>query len=367
MMDTPVSAVWEPRLAQRSLPNGLPLPDEDRTLFSANAERVLLLGDPTEPFLELYLSQPTGMLTGRRLLTVPPITGVIDVNQRVIRYQLTTNGITGAVSVPAPSPASVVHGAIESVKDKLGIDWGRLLSVLDLRVRTFHTHRKTGSLPSMRLPDLHARVNVLERLANYDVTATRTLLALRADEVRSAFDRADYSSVEALFQRVRHELAEADIGGRSPLADATAQLDAVATVVNLPGFETAARAFGELRGEHVMARLSALIEVARAVDAGHEGGDVDQRWDFLPTLTHAEMDDLSERARELIAASTFTPDIWTEFVMAEAARAWDGYSPTVLPPDPAEPLFQVEPPYHGWAPDLSSYGVPTHYTEPGSR
>jgi hypothetical protein len=367
MMDTPVSAVWEPRLAQRSLPNGLPLPDEDRTLFSANAERVLLLGDPTEPFLELYLSQPTVILAGRRLLTVPPITGAIDVNQRVIRYQLTTNGIIGAVSVPAPSPASVVHAAIESVKEKLRIDWGSLLSVLDLRVRTYHTHRKAGSLPPMRLADLGARINVLARLADDDVTAARTLLALRAEDVQSAFDRADYSSVEALFQRVRHELAEANAGRTSPLAEAAAHLDAVATVVNLPGFETAARAFGELRGEHVMARLSALVEVARAVDAGHEGGDIEQRWDFLPTLTHAEMDAVSERARELITAPTFTPDTWAEFVSAEAERAWDSYSPTVLPPDPSEPFFQVGPPHQPWAPDLASFGVPTRYTDPGSR
>lgn len=334
MTQTSVATVWEPHLADQSLPGGLPWPTDDETPISNAAAQVLLSRGPTGVHLgEPWMTQPQVRLAGR-FLVAPEA----ELAHRVIRFERVAGGITVALIEFAPDhDPDIIHGLIAHVKDRLGIAWEPLLDVLSYPYRTFFTHRKAAILPS--IPGLGGAVRVLASIADEDPSAARVLLSGRADDVKRLLREADYSAVRELFGRTRRELAQQGLARLDPGLIVSQHLDAFRRITAEPDFTVAAQAiegYTQRSGTLAADRMLAAVELETALREARRGDVLEAQWDFLPVLTFAEMDALRARAQEFLNSETFTVEAWRAFVAAEAARAWDGYNPLVLPVDSVE-------------------------------
>lgn len=335
MTQTAVATVWEPALADRSLPGGLPWSSEDETPISSAAAQILVSSGPSGVFLsEPWIAQPLVGLTGRL-----QVAAGISPGLRLVRFERVTEGIMVAlVEFTRDEDPDLIHGLIARLKERMDIAWEPLLEVLDYPYRTFFTHRKAGILPN--IPGLAAAVRVLASMADEDPIATRTVLSGRSQEIRTLLRETNLTAVQDLFRRTRRELAQQ---GRVPVDPAlivARHLDEFRTITASPEFTVAAQAlegFTQQSGLHAADRMVATVELETALAAARTGDDLTPEWDFLPILTFAEMDALRARAQQFIGSDAFTVEAWRDLVAAETARASDAYSPLVLPADPVEP------------------------------
>ncbi len=335
MTQTAVATVWEPRLSDRSLPGGLPWSSEDETPISNAAAQILVSCGPRGVFLsEPWIAQPLVGLIGRLQV------GEGNANWlRLVQFERVMEGITVAlVESTRDDDPGLTHSLIARLKERLDLAWEPLLEVLDYPYRTFFTHRKAGSLPN--IPGLAGAVRVLASMADEDPTALRSLLSARSQEIKILLRETNLSGVQDLFRRTRRELSQQGRALVDPALIVARHLDEFRTLTASPEFTVAAQAiegFTQQSGTHPADRMLATVELETAlIDAGTPD-DLTPEWAFLPILTFAEMDALRARAQQFIGSDGFTVEAWRDFVAAETKRAWDGYNPLVLPPDPVEP------------------------------
>lgn len=344
---TPVASVWEPRLSERSLANGLPWPAEDETPISGDSARALATRH--EPgrgmFDESWISRPRPGLSERRLVTLGG-GSLSDYADRVVKYQVVASGIVSGVIEPRSIEPRTVLATIERIKDRLRVDWDPLIDLLDVPRRTFFTYRKKGVLPTDRVSEIGARANLLAQAMDEDEDTARVLVATRRPDLKRLLAEARFNEARELFAALRLEVeaTHSGVSREETLADAGRQLDAIASIVDRPSFEAAARAFTAISGKatkYRLERFQAWVEAERAIEHARSGDDLDERWGFLPVLRFAEMDDLRRRAQASVESETFSPETWPVFVDGEAERAWAAYDPVILPPDPLEPVPAV--------------------------
>lgn len=341
---TPVASMWEPRLPERSLVNGLPWPGEDETPISGDSARVLATRQ--EPgggmFTRNWISRPRPGMSERRLVTRGG-GSLDDYTDCVVRYQVVASGIVSGVIEPPSIEPRTALATIEAIKDRLRVDWDPLIDLLDVPRRTFFTYRKKGALPTNRVSEIGARANLLAQAMDEDEDTARILVATRRPELKRLLAEARFNEARELFAALRLEVeaTRSGVSREATLAGAGRQLDAIASIVDRPGFEAAARAFTVISAKattYRLERFQAWVEVERSIEHARSGGDLDERWGFLPVLRFAEMDDLRERARAFAESDAFSPETWSAFVHGESDKAWAAYNPVILPPDPPEPL-----------------------------
>ncbi len=265
-----------------------------------------------------------------------------DVRRRSLAKVGASGIVSGATESPSLEPGTV-FATIERIKDRLHVDWDPLIDLLDVPRRTFFTYRKKGALPTDRVSEIGARANFLAQAMDEDEDTARVLLATRRPDLKRLLAEARFNEARELFAALRLELetTSSGVSREQTLADAGRQLDAIASIVDQPSFEAAARAFMAISAratKYRLERFQAWLEAERAIAHARSGDDIDERWGFLPVLRFAEMDDLRERARASVESETFSPETWSAFVDGEAERAWAAYDPVILPPDPPEPL-----------------------------
>jgi hypothetical protein len=339
MTHTPVATVWEPDLPAMSLPNGMPWPDavDDETPVSPDAVRVLTgrFGSHIVTFDDEWVPQPQRAFAETVLVSKDErLLG----QGRVVRYHVVPGGVLQPTLEPI-SEAGAIHAVLDTIKARLDVDWKPIFGLLDLRDRTFFTYRREQSLPALRLADIRARVQLLNAFSSEDIDATRTMIARCLPDLEARFDAADYQGARQVFDNVRRGLTFADEAGRqNPAAQLTTRIEDVSHVVAQPGFEEAASAFASIlaAGDHPLERLQAIVEAEAAVKAGHEGGELAEAWDFLPTMTHIAMDELLDRARALAWSDAFTPESWRAFTERESEAAWASYNPVLITRDHPE-------------------------------
>jgi hypothetical protein len=332
---TSVATVWEPQLVDRSLPGGLPWPTEDETPISSAAAQVLLSRGPTGVHLsDPWMAQPQLRLAGH-FLVAPEA----ELAYRVVRFERVAGGIMVALIEFAPEhDPDIIHGLIAHAKDRLGIAWEPLLDVLSYPYRTFFTHRKAAILPA--IPGIGGAVRTLASIADLDPSAARVLLSGRTDDVRRLLREANYSAVREIFDRIRRELAQQGVARFEPGLIVSEHLDAFRRITAEPDFAVAAQAiegYTQRSGTLAADRMLATVELETALREARTGDGLEAQWDFLPVLNFAGMDALRARAQGFISSEAFSIETWRAFVAAEAARAWHGYNPLVLPPDSVEP------------------------------
>lgn len=341
---TPVASVWEPRLSRRSLANGLPSPGEDETPISRDSARVLAMRQ--EPgggmFTGTWISRPRPGMSERRLIS--HVGGSLDdYRDRVVTYQVVASGIVSGVIEPPSIEPRTVLATIERIKDRLGVDWDPLIDLLDVPRRTFFTYRKKGALPTDRVSEIGARANLLAQAMDEDEDTARVLVSARRPDLKRLLAESRFNEARELFAALRLEVeaTRSGVSREETLADAGRQIDAIASIVDRPSFEAAARAFTAISAKattYRLERFQAWVEAERAIEHARSGDDPGERWGFLPALRFAEMDDLRRRVQASVESETFSPETWSAFVDVEAERAWAAYDPVILPPDPPEPL-----------------------------
>jgi hypothetical protein len=348
---TPVATVWEPQLAQRSLPGGLPWPTGDWTPISDNAARVLLTSQTASGSVgEAWIPQPQPGLAERVWITFDePVAAGPHMAERVVRYQMVPGGIIAATTEsPRLADAGQLHGQIVRIKDRLHVDWDTVIDLLGVPRRTFFRYRKRGELPDDRIGDLRSRISFLASAVDEDVDAARVLVATKRVDVKRLLNEARFADARLLFSTVRSEVAAALTTApvARPLDTVSRHLDALTEVLALPGFEYAVRAvlaIGRHSSSYSVERLQALIEMERAMQQSRAGVEVDEAWDFLPTMKRVDADELRARAASFVASTDFSGEAWRSFVESEAERAWEAYNPVILPPDAVDVLIAAEP------------------------
>lgn len=336
--ETPIATVWDGNLLRPALQAST-----DTTRFSQDAGNVLVEhGDPFGTFLEeTWLSQPVKMLGEQFLVTsTRGISEAFSQPARWIRFQVTPLGIIAMSEARSGEDVPALHRGIEELKDRLGCDWDPMVRLLGVKRRTFFTHRKARILPSDRVADIRARVRLLDFMVSEDLDTARLLLASKEEDLVELLDAGDYEGVRTLFVAVHEQLSPWASSVRANLAEALIRYSKeVAAIVAQPAFEALASTYASLRPlGHGLERTRALVEVEEAVQAGHDGSPLDERWDFLPTLTHDQMDEFRDAAAAFIRSGEFTPEAWDGFVSEASAHAWERYDPLVLPPDEVNPV-----------------------------
>lgn|GEM_PF-6091653 len=332
MTQTAVATVWEPRLADRTLPNGLPLGVHDETPISGASAQTLVVHDPKGRLLDdLWIPQPQPKLFGSFILGDPAEAG------RQYRLQLVPSGITFAEVEPIEEPdSSTIHDLITSLAARLKSPLDPILEVLDYPRRTYFTHKKEGTLPGS--PGLPAKVLALNSLADEDEVAMRVLIDTKRDEIKRLLGEGQITEARHLLRQAKHAMRPSSEVS-DPKAIVVQHLDEVERLVAEPGFAVAAQAiewFTE-RGALAGARVIATVQLERSLRAATAGDDLTPEWDFLPLLRFDAMDAVRARAQAYVDSDMFTGEGWNAFVQAEADRAWSAYQPVVLPPDPVEP------------------------------
>ncbi len=332
MTQTAVATVWEPRLADRSLPTGFPLGVHDETPISGASAQTLVLHDPKGLLLDdPWIPQPQPKLFGSFVLGDPTKSG------RQYRLQLVASGITfaEAESVGEPDPGTI-HDLITGLSARLKRPLDPILEILDYPRRTYFTHKKEGTLPgSTGLPE---KVLALNSLADEDEAATRVLVDTKREEIKRLLSEGQITEARHRLRQAKDAMSPTDETS-DPKAIVVQHLDEVEHLVAEPGFAVAAQAvewFAE-RGALAGARVIATVRLERALRAARAGDDLAPEWDFLPLLRFDAMDAVRARAQAYVESDAFTGEGWNGFVQVEADRAWAAYQPVILPPDPTEP------------------------------
>lgn len=332
MTPTAIATVWEPRLADRSLPTGLPLGVHDETPISGASAQTLVLHDPKGLVLDdPWIPQPQPKLFGAFVLGGPTKSG------RQYRLQLVPSGITFAEVEPVAEPdPGTIHDLIAGLSARLKRPLDPILEVLDYPRRTYFTHKKEGTLPgSAALPE---KVLALNSLADEDEAAARVLVDTKRDEIRRLLSEGNVTEARHRLHQAKDAMSPTDEMSH-PKAIVLEHLDELERLVAEPGFVVAAQAvewFAE-RGALAGARVIAMVQLERALRAARAGSDLAPEWDFLPLLRFVAMDAFRARAQAYVDSDVFTGEGWTGFLQTEAERVWTAYQPVVLPPDPVEP------------------------------
>jgi hypothetical protein len=339
MTQTSVASVWEPELTAHSLPGGLPWSSPDETPISFDAAKILSTADDTgQPFVgETWLCQPRERLAGRWIVPSAP-----EFQDRIFRLERVPGGIALAVIERATdADPSVLFPMITETQNRLKVSADTLLDLLGLKKRTFYNHRRAHSLPGRA--DLGPRVRVLWWITEQDVEAARILVEVQRGALKAMLDEARFADVRSLFSRVRVQLA--GVATPDPSETIASHIESLRRMAAEPAFGFAARAieaFTQRSGTYAADRMIASVELESALRKARDGDDLDERWEFLPLLRFDAMDALRARAQTYIESAEFTPADWGAFVAAEAAHAWDAYSPFVLPAEPVEPAPSLE-------------------------
>lgn len=332
MTQTSVASVWEPDLADVSLPSGLPWTRPDETPISDASWDVLIIHRPRGVlFEEPWMPQPQERLTGRLFVSAGAMA-----HQRV-RLLRVANGFAFTSIEPVESDeAGVVHDLITWMKERLRLAWDPLLEALGYPRRTFFTHKKERTLPDS--PQLGFAVRTLAWITQEDPTAARIMVEGHSAEIGRLASEGEFGAIRKLFQRTRRSLTPEAEAAPAPSSIVASNLEAVRQLTEEPGFAVAAQAIeGYAQHGNALDRVLATIDLETALREAKEGEALEPTWDFLPALTFAAIDAVRARAQAYLDSDEFSPDGWREFIAHESEGAWAAYNPVVLPLDPVEP------------------------------
>lgn len=362
--ETPVRE-WDFPYEVDSLPNGMPRPRLGTAIGAAGVRALDSRDDAALWGHELALlpgGWPTaveareparGLVFEHYLISTPPTH-----QHLVISGQAAPFSFRFTRDADARPLGELVDGA----RRLLGLEVEEVSALLGVKRRTFYDLAKVQEPASTR-QGVGDRARILMALAEIDPLATADLVRrdpARAAELlaRGAFItlRDDLEGLRT--ERLALETSRPAIRSLGEIPDGV--LAAIADLASRPSLDLILAGIQAIAPDLAPDRLVAAADVARNVQAAHDGDDVDAEWSFLVTMRHEEMDALGGRALAMIRSADFSREEWRRFVAqeAEAARATAGFVP--LEPDDEEAVSGGE---DEWAPDLAAFGSSLRYSD----
>jgi len=379
---TPVE-LWEPALARRSLPNGMPLTEpsrpEEATLLDAYAIKGLESGfnaigwrehhdEAMFRTIELYPEDtPTLFVTpstisARILAVYADIGSQIDFASQGISVRYVTSQESVAGSGSGGEPPVVVRESVERLRRQLGLNARVMASLIGLSKRRYYEFRAGDVLPEARLADIRDRVAMIERLVVRDLPAVVDLCRLHSTALADLLSSRRFAELEALFSTTVHSRATHLAADEAPRISA-AEANELLTLVEAPAFRKLLRFVRFLApalDNSTTERAGAALRMEKNIRAVEEGDPVEDEWEFLLVMQTDAIGGFRERADSFLRAEAFDSDTWAAFMTSESVRAWEAFNYKPADPPTADNQGEAVPPIvmtDGWLPDLAALGV----------
>ena len=380
---TPVG-LWEPRLARRSLPNGMPLADPSRRggatqldasaikgLFSS-ADEVVWPADASDAMPRSYEFYPVDAPT----LIVTPSTVSLDllaafaensppigvVNQGgMVRYITTPEPMT-VIDPARELSAAVIRESLEHLRRELRLSARGVAALIGVSTRRYYEFRAGDEPPVTRLAEIRDRINIIKRLAARDLPAATELCRRDAAAVAHLLSTGRLVEVEELFRNTTRERAATFATEERPEI-AEAEATELLAVVEGPAFQKIlglVRFLAPTVDNRTSERVAAALRMEKNARAVEHGDPVEDDWEFLLVLRAEAIADLRGRADVILRAEAFDPSAWAAFISSESERAWAAFDYHPASPLDAVPRKDAEPAVEaarGWQPDLARFGV----------
>lgn len=378
-VQTPVE-LWEPALARRSLPNGMPLAEPSRpsewTLLdarvvkglSSGADEVLWPADPHDAVFRAFEFHPEDAPT--LIMTPGTISpGLVTAYARIgppsrslsVRY-VATPALPAATGAAVGLSAAAVRESLERLRRELRLSARALASLIGVSTRRYYEFRAGDQPPPDRLAKVRDRVDFINRLAARDLSAAAELCRRRSAEVADLLTEGHFVELEELFRNtVRERATMLETKDRPAISGREA--NELLGVIEGPAFR---KILGLIRflaptvDARTSERVAAALRMEKNLNAVEDGDPVEDDWEFLLVMPPEAVDGLRERAVDMIRGEAFNHDTWPAFIANESERAWAAFS--YRPADATEPELPEETArglnvVGGWQPDLAAFGV----------
>lgn len=352
--ETPIK-LWDPALARRSLPNGMPITEptkpDDATLLDERSINCLVSSAsavgwlrPRDRAYRITLhpeDAPTVFVTPSTispnvLVTYAKLGAQIDLAQRGIsvRYVATPEVAKPIGSGVTPSSA-IVRASLEHVRRQLRLNARTVGRLIGLSTRRYYEFRAGEELPAKRLADIQDRVDLLSRLAGRDLAAATELSNQRTVDVAGLLSSGRLGEVEALFVATVGARATRIEPERRPTISA-AEANELLAAVEGPTFGKIlelVRFLAPAVDNGTAERLASALRMERNIRAVEDGAPPENEWEFLLVMRTDAIDSLRERADLILRVEAFGPTYWAAFIARESSRAWASFDY-----EPADPL-----------------------------
>ncbi len=380
---TPVG-LWEPRLARRSLPNGMPLADLSRpgeaTLLDANvikglfssADAVVWPADPHDAAFRTIDFYPEDVPT---LIATPStispdllaaygeIASQFGVLNQGVMVRYVTTPEPPAVTGPALGlSAAAIRESLEHLRRELRLSARVLASLIGVSRRRYYEFRAGDEPPAARLAEIRDRVDFINRLAARDLPAAAELCRRHGAEVANLLAEGRLVEVEGLFRSTTRERATI-LAPRERPEISGPEANELLAVAEGPAFRKIlglVRYLAPTVDARTPERAAAALRMEKNIHAVEDGDPVGDDWEFLLVMRPEAVAGLRERADAAIRTEAFDPETWAAFVASESERAWAAFDYRPAGPaeagPPEEVVLAVEA-AGGWQPDLAGFGV----------
>lgn len=376
---TPVR-LWDPALARRSLPNGMPLPEQPELRNWTHLDTEVVRGLSSGGDDALWAAKPTG--AAYRICEIYPedaptfITtpDAISADLRAALAQLDTPSrdqwlrwiVRPATATPAAptlgQSAGAIRGAVDQLRQDLRLSARAVAELVGLSTRRYYEFRAGEDPPADRLAQIRDRVDFITRLVTRDLGAAAELCRRHTTDVAERLSNGRLTEIEDLFGKTMRERATMFVTRQRP---AFSSDDAK----ELLGFVQGST-FGKILSlisyiaptvdAKTAERVGVTLRLEKNLKAVEHGDPVEDDWDFLLVMPPDAINGLRERADRLVRSETFDPDSWAAFVTTESERAWAAFS--YNPAGPADVGLATEDEPRGtsmadWQPNLGALGV----------
>lgn len=379
---TPI-ALWDPALAKRSLPSGMPLTEpsipEEATLLdgyaikglSSNANAVLWPGrlqDAAFRTFELYPQRaPTLFVTPSTispdvLAAYSEIGWQIDLANRGISVKyVTPHEPSHAIKLDLGLSSALIRESLERLRRELRLSARVVARLIGVSTRRYYEFRAGDVPPAARLAEISDRIDFIKGLAARDLPAAAELCRRDGAAIAGFLSEGRLTEVEALFRATVHERATMLAPEERPDISGLEASDLLA-IVEGPAFRKVLRLVRFLApavDARTTDRAAAALRMEKNIHAVEIGDPVEDDWEFLLVMQPDAIAGLRERADTILRGEAFDLDAWTAFVAGESERAWGAFD--YRPAAPLDPEPPEEAPAAidagGWQPDLVALGV----------
>lgn len=350
--ETPIQ-VWEPTFPITSMPNGMPIGGAETDIaqssiatLDSGRDAALWEGE----FVTLVAaSHPNQPRTHLRIIPDPAFSASMPLRD----VFLTDAAGVLTFSLPIRHDARPTSELAERLRAELGLEAAEAAALLGVSKRSFYEILKRQDDGSIRMGTLRDRVQVLSAMAAEDALATVAMIRRDLDGVAVLLDLGRFTELRARFADARHERLVASFRAAPIRNLADLPREALDTIRNLVQHATMTQILDTIRWvspDLAADPMIAIEEITRNIEAAHDGERVDDKWKFLVTFDHDEMDRVGDRAMAVIRTSNFSRATWEAFVRAEDEAAWAtaGFVPIGM--DEADPEPES---VSGWEPDLA--------------
>lgn len=308
---TPIG-LWEPALARRSMPSGMPLTGsfEPRAATLPEDAPIRFVTPSTISFDLLAAFAEIG--EAQRTVLVRFVASLEQ-------HEVTGRGVELS--------GAVVRDSLEHLRHDLRLSAGALASLIGISKRRYYEFRAGDEPPAARLAEVRDRVEVIRSLAARDLATATELCRRRTTVIAGLLAAGRFAAVEELFQRTIRERARTLAPEERPDIS-TSEANVLLAVIEQPAFRKILqilRRFAPALDAKTSDRAAAALRLEKSIRAVAEGEPVEDDWEFMLVMSAEAIDDLRGRADDVIRDEGFDQEMWTAFIAGESERAWAAF------------------------------------------